>query len=210
MLGRLGEGLIAPVGDAPPGVGWTRRATGWRGAWGVPRLTLRNLGRLAEATIDLDKDLILLTGPNNTSKTYVAHAIYGFCKHYNESFPQEVIRALDGFVSGRGDGDRLSVDLIQFLDTCLSDLLESLGSSYRRELTNVFAATQDFTARTEIGLVIDQREREERKREIREQSVPCREQPAPALGLKEASSLQGKRREREKNHREAGRWGGER
>ncbi len=43
------------------------------------RFTVKNLGRLEEATIDLGKDLIVLTGPNNTSKTYVAHAIYGFC-----------------------------------------------------------------------------------------------------------------------------------
>jgi len=41
--------------------------------------TLRNLGRLEEATIDLGKDLIVLTGPNSTSN--VAHAIHGFC-HY--------------------------------------------------------------------------------------------------------------------------------
>lgn len=57
------------------------------------KFTLRNLGRLEEATIDLDKDLIVLTGPNNTSKTYVAHAIYGFCKHHEgDSSNQETSR----------------------------------------------------------------------------------------------------------------------
>ncbi|AFM06274.1 hypothetical protein Fleli_3972 [Bernardetia litoralis DSM 6794] len=39
-------------------------------------LTIKNLGALKEAEIDLSKDLILLCGHNNTGKTYVAYAIY--------------------------------------------------------------------------------------------------------------------------------------
>lgn len=41
------------------------------------RVAVRSLGRLQSAEIDLDRDLILFTGPNNTSKTYVAYLIYG-------------------------------------------------------------------------------------------------------------------------------------
>jgi hypothetical protein len=53
--------------------------------------TLRNLGRLEEATIDLGKDLIVLTGPNNTSKTSVAHAIYimGYPEERAQLGPEE-------------------------------------------------------------------------------------------------------------------------
>ncbi len=43
-------------------------------------LTIKNLGALKEAEIDLSKDLILLCGHNNTGKTYVAYAIYYFLK----------------------------------------------------------------------------------------------------------------------------------
>ncbi|WP_338813127.1 AAA family ATPase [Bernardetia sp. Wsw4-3y2] len=39
-------------------------------------LTIKNLGALKEAEIDLNKDLILLCGHNNTGKTYVAYLIY--------------------------------------------------------------------------------------------------------------------------------------
>jgi len=41
-------------------------------------LTIKNLGALKEAEIDLSKDLILLCGHNNTGKTYVLHAIYEY------------------------------------------------------------------------------------------------------------------------------------
>ncbi|MEZ4888168.1 MAG: AAA family ATPase [Chitinophagales bacterium] len=38
---------------------------------------VKNLGIIEEAEVDLGKDLILLTGHNNTGKTYLAYAIYG-------------------------------------------------------------------------------------------------------------------------------------
>lgn len=39
---------------------------------------VKNLGVIAEAEVDLSKDLILLTGQNNTGKTYLAYAVYWF------------------------------------------------------------------------------------------------------------------------------------
>ncbi len=42
------------------------------------RFRVENLGPLREAEVDLSKRLIVLTGPNNTGKTYFATAVYGF------------------------------------------------------------------------------------------------------------------------------------
>ncbi len=42
---------------------------------------VKNLGKIKEAEVDLNKDLILLTGQNNTGKTYLAYAIYGFLRN---------------------------------------------------------------------------------------------------------------------------------
>lgn len=47
---------------------------------------VENLGPLREAEVDLSKGLILLTGPNNTGKTYLAWSIYGL--HRNPSAPK--------------------------------------------------------------------------------------------------------------------------
>ncbi len=40
------------------------------------KLTLENIGKIKHAEIDLSKDLIVLCGPNNTGKTYVAYSVY--------------------------------------------------------------------------------------------------------------------------------------
>jgi recombinational DNA repair ATPase RecF len=37
---------------------------------------VKNLGYIEEASVDLSKDLIVLTGQNNTGKTYLAYTIY--------------------------------------------------------------------------------------------------------------------------------------
>ena len=48
------------------------------------KLTVKNLGPISQAEVDLSKDLIILTGENNTGKTYVAYGIYGIIKRIKE------------------------------------------------------------------------------------------------------------------------------
>ena len=43
-------------------------------------VTLQNLGPIKEATINLDKKLIVLCGPNNTGKTYLSYILYAFTR----------------------------------------------------------------------------------------------------------------------------------
>lgn len=41
------------------------------------QITIRNLGPIKQGTIDLNKRLTILTGPNNTGKSYLAYLIHG-------------------------------------------------------------------------------------------------------------------------------------
>ncbi|WP_375769252.1 ATP-binding protein [Archangium gephyra] len=117
------------------------------------KLTLRNLGRLREATIDLDKDLILLTGPNNTSKTYVAHALYGFGK---ESFSDTTVAArivLDELAPGNPETEqRFGFDVIEFVERFLPRLLEEKARAFLTDLAEILASSEEFVARTEVKL----------------------------------------------------------
>lgn len=47
------------------------------------KLTIKNIGKIKEAEIDLDKQLTVFFGPNNTGKTYVNYCIYGM---YGQDF----------------------------------------------------------------------------------------------------------------------------
>lgn len=44
------------------------------------RLGVKNLGPIREAEIDLSKRLIVLTGPNDSGKTWLTWCVYGFLK----------------------------------------------------------------------------------------------------------------------------------
>lgn len=50
------------------------------------KINFKNLGAVKEATIDLDKKLIVFCGPNNTGKTYVSYAIYGIIEGLKNQF----------------------------------------------------------------------------------------------------------------------------
>ncbi|HSO00423.1 MAG TPA: AAA family ATPase [Candidatus Nanopelagicales bacterium] len=118
------------------------------------KFTLRHLGRLEEATIDLGKDLIVLTGPNNTSKTYVAHAIYGFCRKLVPILSADLIKHLEPLVSAQAELT-LKVNLIELLDAHLPALLSDLGAQYHQQLASIFAAGEDFVARTTVVSEVD-------------------------------------------------------
>jgi hypothetical protein len=137
--------------------------------------TLKNLGKLEEATIDLGKDLIVLTGPNNSSKTYVAHAIYGFCRSLGD-LVREALRS--GLTA---EGDRVEVNLLAAVDreplpadplhptpeelaaesawqlSYNRDLLRALEVTYPPKLPEVLAAPQSFTSSANIALKLDKR-----------------------------------------------------
>lgn len=135
------------------------------------KLTLRNLGRLREATIDLSKDLIVLTGPNNTSKTYVAHAVYGLCTY----FPGNIFIVLgDAFkdpLVGRWEGQRYCVDLLALVERHLPRLLEQSTQRYRSQLTEILAAQEGFIAQTQVLLESQEARLAEAKRLLRDLEV---------------------------------------
>jgi hypothetical protein len=128
------------------------------------RFTLENLGRLEEATIDLGKDLIVLTGPNNTSKTYVVHAIYGLCQRIGSILRDILVAVL------RLDAPatyRTEIDLPALLSEHLAAWLPRMGETYSRLLADVFAAGDDFVERSRVRLDITEGERKQREQALR-------------------------------------------
>ncbi|WPB77288.1 AAA family ATPase [Archangium violaceum] len=121
------------------------------------KLTLRNLGRLREATIDLDKDLILLTGPNNTSKTYVAHALYGFGEEFHSHVLGAVARTLDELLPEAKESETVfRLDVVGLVDQYLQRILEEISRSFRGSLADILACSEEFVARAEARMDLDE------------------------------------------------------
>lgn len=120
------------------------------------KFTLRNLGRLREATIDLGKDVIILTGPNNTSKTYVAHTVYGFFETY---FPK-IQRAIQSkLVIQNASNDGIEVNVVESVMNNFDGIISNVCSEYERMLPRILACDPAFIATTRVNLQISEEQR---------------------------------------------------
>lgn len=129
------------------------------------RFTLKNLGQLEEATIDLSRDLIVLTGPNNTSKTYVAYAIYGFVSLAFDTLRYDLFGNLD--YTHRDLNDSNTVNISAFTRDNLLLISKNLAERYGSELVDVFAADPAFVSRAEVSIDIDELQLRENETRIK-------------------------------------------
>jgi hypothetical protein len=92
------------------------------------KFDIENLGPLKEASIELNK-LTIICGENNTGKTYLSYAIYGFIKRWvdlwNITISQESYKTLQ-------ENGELAIPLEEILPS--KDEWESISSRYKRNL----------------------------------------------------------------------------
>lgn len=72
--------------------------------------SIKNLGPIKEAKIDLSPKLILFTGPNNSGKTYLAFLIYGLIKRANSFLIDKTIQIDIGDLRNRVNGMDIPID----------------------------------------------------------------------------------------------------
>lgn len=92
-----------------------------------------NLGPIREAEIDLSKDLIVLTGPNNTGKTYLTWAVYGLMSdRMTLGGPDGVYRWAEALFAARRDGavPELTLAISVLADSVVADLLYRLPDEF--------------------------------------------------------------------------------
>ena len=122
-------------------------------------VTLKNIGTLKEATFDLDKDLTVFIGPNNTGKTYAAYCLYGLCKRYvqfgeilMDIFPAQVFEPL---VNERN----VELDLVElFTLKNVKALYEVIEKNFISQLPQLFALDRSAFDNSSIkfGLTTEQ------------------------------------------------------
>ncbi len=110
---------------------------------------VENLGPLHDAEVDLSKDIIVLAGPNNSGKTYLAWSVYGL--HRMRPRPNV---DLSRWVQQLVESPDHSIDLGKLL-TEESELIgDSIAAQYAQQLHLCFAAEENRFA--EAHLVIRQ------------------------------------------------------
>jgi len=112
------------------------------------KIGIQNLGFVKNVELDLSKDLIILCGPNNTGKTYVAYATYGLMK-FRSDLPK-FKKVTDGLrillLKGHFDFD--IVDLLK--DG--ADYLDGFAKSYVKNIYKVFASDESLFSKTLIDI----------------------------------------------------------
>ena len=72
------------------------------------KVKFENIGFVKSATLDLDKEITLLCGPNNTGKTYIATALYGL---FRFRFKLDAFSLIKTKVQESINADMVSLDI---------------------------------------------------------------------------------------------------
>jgi hypothetical protein len=108
------------------------------------RLTVKNLGPISNASVDLSRDLIVLTGENNTGKSYLAYLVASSFTPFRMWFGKQKVWSFRIGNEFKFDSSgKLKLDLSQSLDKILAENIQS-GLSF------FYAYPLDFFDKTEI------------------------------------------------------------
>ncbi len=113
------------------------------------KFNLSNLGYLKEATIELG-DLTIICGQNNTGKTYVNYAIYGFLEAWKSNIDLDLEKEIETLFQDGVIKINLALYKQKFLDA-----LGEVANSYSEFLPNVFGVGEDSFKETSFQVILD-------------------------------------------------------
>ena len=108
---------------------------------------LKNIGILKHAEFSLG-DLTVICGENNTGKTYVACALFGFLQSWRRFIRFPISNAQ----IQRARTERVKIDLAQATDAMLTEA----GKKYTEQLDKIFAAAEGTFQNGEFHLMTDE------------------------------------------------------
>ena len=126
------------------------------------KIQFKNVGLLNTAEIDLSKDLIVLTGPNNTGKTYAAYSVYGLYKFnqldsFNGGIVYNISDSEDWMTTLREFGN-YALDLLDLFKSIKSQIEQKNQLKIKNELGNIFDASNSLFEKSDIILNIEEDE----------------------------------------------------
>jgi predicted ATPase len=113
------------------------------------KFKLSNLGVIEQAELEL-ANLTILCGENNTGKTYITYAVYGFLKVWRELLAQEMHEII---ASSLQQG--YEIDLTEMFSGRINQYLEKLAIRYKQSLHKVFAAKSNAFTTCKIEVFVE-------------------------------------------------------
>lgn len=120
------------------------------------KLTVKNLGAVSHAEVDLDKNLLIFTGENNTGKTYLVYSVYQLYNLSN-SVSGEAPSPLEGYATVKPEKnfEFNLLDIISDKSEYLSDLQKFISKSMQIQLADFFSTSIDMFANTSIDFQLN-------------------------------------------------------
>ncbi|MBK8444832.1 MAG: AAA family ATPase [Sphingobacteriales bacterium] len=125
------------------------------------QVEIKNLGYVEEVSIDLSKNLTVLCGHNNTGKTYIAYAVYGFLKYmdlFTPPVPLKLPQREDTFTYdlSKEHEHTTTIDVIDYIVKNNDTYLRLLSTTYFVTLiAQVFGVEKNYFKSTEIKINLD-------------------------------------------------------
>jgi len=99
---------------------------------------VENLGPIKKADFELG-DFTVITGLNNTGKTYMAYAVYGFLKALPKYMKNNL--EINTALASLSVDQRLEIDL-EYFKQSFKSLLHDFSKQYDKNLNQIFSTNQ--------------------------------------------------------------------
>ena len=108
------------------------------------KIELKNIGTVEHAEIDLDKNLLVFCGPNNSGKTYVAYALYGM---------YEILKvSSDDILEHWPQVEDHKEAIFKIKPELVKSILKERGRTIIEEFGNLFASNQQFFSNSKVTI----------------------------------------------------------
>ncbi len=113
------------------------------------KFEFKRIGLIDEANIDL-ADLTILCGENNTGKTYVTYAIYGFLRSWRQLLSSEIEEDVHKILKNSTN----QIDISEIFSGKINKYFERLSKQYVSHLPRIFSSRAELFAKSVIKVSI--------------------------------------------------------
>ena len=114
------------------------------------KITFKNLGAIKQADLTLG-DLTIVCGKNNTGKTYVTYATYGFLDYWHKELSVDIPSSIVTQVMEKGS---ISVPIKQFAKNS-DKILKNASSRFSKHIDKVFSGKESLFEDASLSVDVD-------------------------------------------------------